>query len=92
MLEKKEYLKKILEIVISKEKVFNAYLKSHNLSYEEELKLDEYLDVVTNNYIENGLYDDDHDVFFAKLLMNYDGKFFVKRGIYNGNRTISISR
>lgn len=92
MLEKKEYLKKILEIVISKEKVFNAYLKSHNLSYEQELKLDEYLDVVTNNYIENGLYDDDHDVFFAKLLMNYDGKFFVKRGIYSGNRTISISR
>lgn len=89
-LEKKEYLKKILEIVISKERVFNAYLKNHNLSYEEKLKLDEYLDVVTNNYIENGLYEGDHDVFFAKLLMNYDGEFFVKRGIYSGDRKISI--
>lgn len=69
---KKKYLAKIIEITKDYIDVLNNYYKNKNLSYTKKGQIEEYMNLILEEYIENGNYETDNRKYFIKMLKNYE--------------------
>jgi len=70
--EKKNFLASIILIVNSYVEVLEEYYNEHTLTYTEKGNLEEYMNILLEEYIEKGCYKDDHKEYFREMIKNYE--------------------
>lgn len=70
--EEQKYFANILYIITSYYEVLEEYYDEHTLTYTKKGNLEEYMELMLDEYIENGCYEDDHKGYFRKMIENYE--------------------
>lgn len=69
---KEKYLAKIIEITKDYIDVLDDYYKNKNLSYTKKGQIEEYMNLILEEYIENGSYEIDNKKYFKQMINNYE--------------------